>query len=72
MTRLTLLSTLVTAPLAALAGASGLATEKQERIDVAFGPGTIRIGESGRIAITGATDVRIEGCEFHGCATSIS
>ncbi len=72
MTRQGLLSSLLTAPLAVFAGGSGLAAEKRERIDVTFGPGTIRVGTSGRIQIIGASDVHIEGCEFKGRASAIS
>jgi len=62
MTRLSLLSNLLVAPLSMLGAGSASAKEIRSASTVVFSPGTYRIARGGGIRIVGASDVRIEGC----------
>lgn len=72
MTRQALLSSILAAPLAAFAAVGDSKAKTGVQGDVAFGPGTIRIGQGGGIRITGASGVHIEGCAFEGSTVVLS
>jgi hypothetical protein len=65
MTRQYLLSSLLTAPVAAMIGQNVSAAEPRESRVVRFAPGTYTIGPGGGIRI-GVSECRIEGCTFTG------
>jgi hypothetical protein len=71
MTRQSLFSGLLAAPLAVLVGRNASAAEPQERRVVRFAPGTYTIRPGGGIWI-GASECRIEGCTFTGSSQAIT
>jgi hypothetical protein len=64
MTRLSLLSSLLAAPLSALGSGSASAQSTESANSVIFSPGTYRIAPGGGIRILSASEIRIEGCTF--------
>jgi hypothetical protein len=66
MTRGTLFSTLLTAPIGALLGAQPKQSGPEDERVVFLGPGKITIPPDGGIRIVGAHEIRIENCSFEG------
>jgi hypothetical protein len=71
MTRQSLLSGVLAAPLAVLVGRNASAVETQQYRVVRFGPGTYTFRPGGGMRIT-AGECRIEGCTFTGTSQAIT
>jgi hypothetical protein len=62
MTRLSMLSSLLGAPLSVLGVGNASAEAIRKHDMVVFSPGTYRIRPGGGIRIVGASEIKIEGC----------
>jgi hypothetical protein len=69
MTRLSMLSTLLAAPLSVLGMGTASAKAIGSDRTVVFSPGTYRIARGGGIRIVGAREISVEGCTIEPEAT---
>ena len=70
MTRTTLLLSMLSAPLIAIAPGENARLRTTNRRTVTFGPGSLSIRPGGKIEIIGASALHVEGCVLDGCTVT--